>query len=533
MRKKQILCSFIVAVCVLALTAGAFCGCSPQPAAPQQETDQPQSTAIVADITTEATPEPAAEETKIMAGLVRGKVTDSNSQMLVTGILVEDEAGNTYRATTNAYGGYSLALMPGTYTLTFCKGMEYDTVERTVSVESLKTYYQQDVRLTKLFDSYAKGWVAGDAHQHSYYSDGVDSVPSIVISNASAGLYWGFLTDHNTSRGVPEWTSATQVSVCISDDGTARYFHGFDGVEVTAEFGHFNSLGSGLLLETYDLILTEAQRGSKDKLSYIHSNIEYIADCIRRVGGIAQINHPYSTTTMGAANWVERDDYALFDLFDTIEIWNGYFVPCDGIFTTENSMNQNYSSKLLWYDLLNQMREGHAFHAATGGTDNHDTQSAEAGDKRKILQEEVKTLEDYYDYWVYGGQYSGEPTTYVHLDGEVTMEAVMAALKAGNSFISSGPVVLCGIDGAIYGETVTPAGKTLTIDTDIYNRDGISEIRVVVNGETVTTIRPDAGTTRFTDPIEISADWKSFDWILIEVLGPISQYAITNPIIIG
>lgn len=518
MKAKPTILLLTSVLCLLLSIVPALCGC----AAGNDAAPKPEAVAT-----------PGGASAVPTAGLVRGKVTDSNSQMLVAGIVVEDEAGNAYRAVTNAYGGYNLALQPGTYKLTFCKGMEYDTLERTVEVESLKTYYQQDVRLTKLNDSYAQGWIAGDAHQHTYYSDGVDSVASAITSNASAGLYWGFLTDHNNSRGVPEWTAASQVSVCMGEDGLARYFHGFDGVEVTTEFGHFNCLGSGLTLETYDLNLTESERSSQEKLDYIHGNLEYIADCIRRVGGIAQINHPYSVTTMGITNWVARDDYELFDLFDTMEIWNGYFVPPDGIFTTENPMNQNYSSKLLWYELLNQMRDGHSFHAATGGTDNHSTVSAQSAEDRKILSQEIGSLEDYYGYWTHGGQYSGEPTTYVRIDGEITMQAVMDALRNGHSFISSGPVVLCNIDGMTYGETLVPAGNELILHTDIFNRDGISQIRVIVNGETAATITPEAGTTRYAEPITVSGEWTPNDWVLLEVLGPISQYAITNPIIIG
>lgn len=519
MKVKRTILLLTSVLCALLCIVPALYGC----AAGNQAVPTPD--AVVA---------PDEADTAIpQAGLVRGKVTDNNSQMLVAGIIVEDEAGNAYRTTTNAYGGYSLALQPGAYKLTFCKGAEYDTMERTVTVESLKTYYQQDARLTKLNDSYAQGWIAGDAHQHTYYSDGVDSVESAIISNASAGLYWGFLTDHNNSRGVPEWTAPSLVNVSMGEDGAARYFHGFDGVEVTSEFGHFNCLGSGLTLETYDLTLTETERSSQEKLDYIHENIEYIADCIRRVGGIAQINHPYSVTTMGLANWVARDDYELFDLFDTIEIWNGYFVPPDGIFTTENPMNQNYSSKLLWYELLNQMRNGRVFHAATGGTDNHSTQSAESAEDRKILSQEINSLENYYAYWTHGGQYSGEPTTYVRINGEITMQSVMEALKSGHSFISSGPVVLCDINGVTYGETLVPTGSELILNTNIFNRDGISQIRIIVNGEAVATITPDAGTTRYTDPITVSGEWAQHDWILIEVLGPIAQYAITNPIILG
>lgn len=485
----------------------------------------------------EAAAPDAAKESKSSAstaGIIRGKVTDSNSNMLIAGIVVTDEEGNIVRQTTNAYGGYELRLEPGIYTLTFGKGAEYSTEEKTVEVESLKTKYMADVRLTQLYDSYAKGWIAGDCHQHSYYSDGVDSVQSLMISNASVGLYWGFLTDHNNSRGVPEWSSPISVNVGSDEHGNLRPFKGFDGVEVTTEFGHFNSLGSGLTLETYDMNLRESERASAEKLNYIREKMLYILDSIKRVGGIAQMNHPYSSTTMGATNWIDLDDYELLDGFETIEIWNGYFVPPDGIYTDSNPMNQNYQSKMMWYGLLNAMKDGHAFHAATGGTDNHDSGNPVTAENHAYAQAEITDITSYYNYIKYAGKYSGNPTTYVNLDGrELNMENVQQALRAGNSFVSNGPVVICNIDGKSYGQTLIPTGRDLTIQTDIFNRDGISEIRVVVNGETVKTVTPEGNVTTYTDPIPITGTWEPKDWILIEVLGPVTHYAVTNPIIIG
>lgn len=473
-----------------------------------------------------------AAETMASAGIVRGKVTDSNSNMLPAMIQIVGEDGSVYRDFTNAMGGYSLALEPGAYTLVFSKGFEYDTVVRQVEIERLKTYYLQDVRLTALYDSYAKGWVAGDCHQHTYYSDGVDGVEKVMLANSANGLYFGFLTDHNTSRGVPEYNGATRILV-RTEDGQPRYFQGMDGVEVTTEFGHYNSLGSGLTLEPYDLKLTEMERASTDKLAYAREKIKYLADCIIRIGGIAQINHPYSTTTMGTMNWIDATDYEILDLYDTIEIWNGYFCPPDGLFSDRNSMNQNTSSKLLWYGLLNQMKNGHAFHAATGGTDNHDVSGPASAQMREKIVDAPASLQEYYDTWVASAKYSGMPTTYVYFGNEpVTMENAMAAIQAGHSFITSGPIVLCSIDGKTYGESVRASGDdTLFVSADIWNRDGLDSIRIVVNGETVQTIDC-GGAQAYTAPIELTRTWDRGDWIVFEVSGPLLQYAITNPIII-
>lgn len=171
------------------------------------------------------TPEAASQES-VRAGNVRGKVLSGNGDMMIAGIIIVDEENNAYRATTNAYGGYHLELAPGKYTITFTKGFEFDTYTTTVEVESLKTYYLRDVRLNQLTDSYASGWIAGDLHQHSTYSDGADSIANLAIANASAGIYWGFLTDHNSSRGVPEWRETSSVNVLTEVTGAKRTFFG-------------------------------------------------------------------------------------------------------------------------------------------------------------------------------------------------------------------------------------------------------------------------------------------------------------------
>lgn len=476
----------------------------------------------------------AAVANMATAGIIRGKVTDTNSNMMPAVILVEAADGTAYRAFTNAMGGYALSLEPGEYTLTYMKGHEYDVVVRTVEVESLKTYYVQDVRLNPLYDSYARGWIAGDCHQHSFYSDGIDPVEKVMIGNAANGLYFGFLTDHNSSRGVPEYNGAAMFPV-RTENGQVRYFKGMDGVEVTTEFGHYNALGSGLTLETYDMKFTEGERNSAEKMQIVREKIQYIADCITRVGSVAQMNHPYSSTTMGMANWIENTDYETYDMYDTMEIWNGYFCPPDGaLFDTQNSMNQNYTSKLLWYSLLNAMKEGHPFHAATGGTDNHDVSGAASAKARAKMVDNPADLEAYYDTWTAYAKYNGMPATYTYFgDKELTMENAMAAVKAGHSFITSGPMVVCDIAGKTYGEKVeAKSGDELALNCDIWNRDGLKEIRIVVNGETVQTI-PVTGES-FKETVTLKREWAQNDWILVEAFGAhVCQYAITNPIIVA
>ena len=297
-------------------------------------------------------------------GNVRGKVLTDSGSMTPAGIIVEDEEGNTQRLTTNAFGGYDLQLYPGKYRLTFTKGYEFDTVTKEVEVQQYKTYYLQDVRLMQLYDSYEKHWIAGDLHQHTYYSDGSDSILSLALGDVSVGLYYAFLSDHNSARGLAEWYETDTLKTLTAEDGEDRFFTPGEAVEITTEFGHFQALGVATTLEKYDVELYESERNSPDRDQIIMDRITYIANCIKRDGGVAQINHPYSVSTMGFNYW------ELAPLFDTVEIWNGVFNPGDGRYENETGyISQNYESKLKWYELLN---EG-LYLAATGGTDIHDT----------------------------------------------------------------------------------------------------------------------------------------------------------------
>ncbi len=466
-------------------------------------------------------------------GKVRGKVLSDNGDMMICGILVTSESGASRRLTTNAYGGYYLELPPGTYTLTFDKGIEFSTHEVTVTVESLKTYYLQDVRLNQLCDSYANGWIAGDVHQHSTYSDGSDSIEQLVIANASAGLYWGFLTDHNTSRGVPEWRESSGVSVLTDANGARRFFHGFAGVEATTEFGHFNSLGTGMTFDKYEINFTEAERSSAadKKNAAARDKIIYIAQQIERQGGLAQMNHPYSLTNMGAMNFLAADDFEVFECFSTMEIWNAYFVAPDGRFTVENSDNQNYRAKLIWYSTLNRVKDGGKFIAAVSATDNHDSTGPVDAATAKLLETEPADISAYQTICRYRGKYSGSPALYAYLGGEeISQENIMAAVKAGHSYMTNGPVMDVKIGEAVFGDTVEAENGSVTLSVRLFCRDGMESFRIVRNGETVSE-KTLGGASSCEDELTVSA--ASGDWILVEVLGEYGLYAISNPFFVA
>lgn len=470
-------------------------------------------------------PVPEKPEEPVRMGWITGKVVLDDNSIGVCGIIVEDAKGARTRTTTDLLAGYRLELAPGEYKLTFTHGPEYTAVERTVTVKSLVNAKQENVKLERLTDYYGNGWLAGDLHMHTTYSDGGDSVFQQLLSNMSQGLYFGFLTDHNTAEGLLQWTTGNGFSAYKEQNGQDRPFRAFPAVEITTQFGHYQALGTDLVLGT-DIINISADEKKLTGEEYdqaIKNKLITIAEEIRLAGGVPQINHPYSTRDMGFNYW----DVA--DYYDTIEIWNGVFVPCDGRYESSdpNSYEQNYRSKLKWFELLNTVRDGGKFHAATGGTDNHSTTAPYTpyGDIREITD-----MATYNEAFRRNGIYSGVPTTYVYCPGAQTQKAVLDALVAGHSFVTNGVLVSADIKGASFGDKVKAASQ-LTLNTDIFCRDGLEKLVIVKNGEVYKEIALD-NLQQYNQPVEL-AGMEAGDWIVLEVFGTETRYAITNPIFFG
>jgi hypothetical protein len=179
-----------------------------------------------------------------------------------------------------------------------------------------------------------------------------------------------------------------------------------------------------------------------------------------------------------------------------------------------------------WYELLNEVKNGGKFFAATGGTDNHETASVYTP---SMQVEAITNMAEYNEVYKRNGKYSGVPTTYVYCPGKVTQQGILDALVAGNSFISNGVVALADIDGTSYGGTVALGAGAPTLNLDIFCRAGLEKLQVIKNGEVMTEIPLGADMQRYQQPLALEG-LQPGDWIVLEVFGTETRYAITNPI---
>lgn len=439
---------------------------------------------------------------------IRGRVFTDSGDLLTAGIIVTDEDGNMKRYLTNYLSGYTLLLEAGTYTLTFTRGFEYSVKTVELTVEDYKTYYVEDVRLIELHDSTADGWYLGDLHQHSRFSDGKDEVDQVLLSNIAMGLDFGFLSDHNSADGLAEWVQGSRF-VCDYDPfGEPIHFLALRAVEITTDYGHLQSLGVGNVFQEADI---NANKG-EDPMEEIRSMMEEVV----RSGAIAQINHPFATSNLGFDYW------EILDEFDTIEIWNGLYEP---------NANENLAAKLKWFELLNGYSAGeNKFFPATGGSDNHDVSG-----EYQTAYADLSTPEGIYtDQYLRAGVYSGMPATIIRAEGGLTEAAVYTAIRGGHSYLTNGPEILATIGSAGYGDSFSLEGATaVDLDLDLFSRDSVTRINIYKNGETVVTVLLlDSGFPINLQETVTVEGVAAGDWIVIEVIGENTLYAITNPIFI-
>jgi hypothetical protein len=185
------------------------------------------------------------------------------------------------------------------------------------------------------------------------------------------------------------------------------------GIEVTTYAGHWNAWGgSG---SWYDFREPTAE------------GIAKAAQTAREAGAFISVNHP---KPFGPA-WAFPE---IVDQFDAIEIWNG-------------SWDRLNSIALAAWD--ERLKRGERL-VAVGGSDTHFL--------RKVHNLPLPAAR------------LGHPTTWVKVDGDLSGESILAALRAGRSFISASPsgpqIYLDQAESSIHVQVTGGDGLALSLWSD-------------------------------------------------------------------
>jgi hypothetical protein len=406
-------------------------------------------------------------------------------------------------------GELSTPLPRGKYKVLATRGLEYTIDAREVEIGSGDAVWAE-LGLRRAVAT--PRHIACDLHVHARPSfDTPVTAEDRVLSLVAAGIEFAVPSEHNVvgDYGLP-----------LEAQGLEHELAWVHGVEVTTfapRFGHFGVF-------PYPPGPPPPFRGT---------NADELFRAAREGDDarVLQVNHPRLPLDVGYFSVAGFDPArgivpkGMRTDFDTIEVYNGYEI---------GAPEKTQAVLRDWYALLNR---GYRF-GATGSSDSHTVQYHWAGYPRTMA--EVPEGRD--------------------APADVDKLGVVAAIRQGRAFVTSGPVVELAIEGvAPGGELVTTADRVEAhVHVSAAPWVDVSAIDIVVGGRVAKTVavasRPtrvgaEPGTpmevfaraTRYDDRVEVPLPATKSTWLHVVVRGtrtlddvlpfmPVRPLAFTNPV---
>ncbi len=411
-----------------------------------------------------ATPGPIALEVPA-GGVIRVVVRDASggsplpARIIVRGVdgtldpLLgpESQASGAGQVVVAVTGLAEITVPAGTYEVTASHGPEWSIDQARVRVTPT---LRGDVRATLVHAIPMDDWTACDLHVHSAPSGDSEVTPTDRVASLIAeGVEFAAATEHNTVGDYAGGIDALARGATPAE--TRSGFVWVPAVEVTTDrspqpVGHFNVYPyppeSGV------------ERGGPPPFDAPPAAI-FRAARARQGDGVIQVNHPRMEPGIGYFDRVGLDTHTniaqspLYDPgYDAVEVFNGYFIG-----------RPSEVDRVLhdWLALLNTG----ARYVGTASSDSH----------------------------VIAYFAAGYPRTYVYTPGagdrSPAAPAVIAALRAGHAFGTSGPIVLARVGTAMPGDTVHGAGDRVDLEVDVRAAPWIdvNEVVILRDGEVVET----------------------------------------------
>ena len=248
----------------------------------------------------------------------------------------------------------------------------------------------------------------------------------------------------------------------------ARGLHFIPGAEISPSWAHFNAypLDDG---KTVDIDTGQA-------------TVQEIFAAARDMGAdIIEANHPYS-------------NYGYFASLEREVVPGGYDAGFDLAEIEPDDLARNTKTLERVWQMWN---DGRRVYLAAGS--------------------------DAHDVWL---QESGSARTYVHVDGELSVEKYIAGLKAGHSFASQGPLIYP--DNLFGSEIDHAAGDRLALKYSVQAVSGLRSVRLVERGSEIEALSFD-GVSQAV-PVEFSVSPEADTWYSLVIEDANGKFAYTNPL---
>ena len=433
-------------------------------------------------------------------GRLAGRIVDADGAPLAARVSVVASDGRAYAprgsfhkviAATETHffrttGDFVVEVPAGPVTVSVRKGLEYEPAERTVDVDGGGGAIVE-LELERLVDGPARGWYGGDTHTHDLHQGRVPlSRDSFFDQLVAEDLAVSIALIHmDGTRLMGRWEDLTgRPSPLSTDTHKLQYSQEFRG-----SFGHVGLLG----VSRFVMPLIGGAANTPFAADVL--NADYL-EAAREQGGIGGFMHPFTGSVQTPRDVSASEipvDAALGagEFYDVICYWYDELANAE-----------------IYYRLLNA---GFRI-AATGGTDN------------------------FSDVWRDPGP--GASRTYARVDGELTVDAWIDAIRDRRTFATNGPLLFTTVDGVEPGGVIAVSGegpRRYAVDVEVSSIAEVARVEILVNGEVVA--REETGSRTGTFRIQEDVELAGSGWIAVRALGPASPlvsdsyaFAQTTPV---
>lgn len=339
------------------------------------------------------------------------RAVGETEKLFFTTIDIAHEEAGAVTAFDRAFvlrGTADLRVPVGTYDVWISHGPEWDTARERVTIRAGRET-EARTRLRHVIDT--PGWISGDFHVHSAASpDSRVPLRDRVFQFVADGVDMIVATDHNV---------VADYAPVIAELGVGELLASATGDEITTKtWGHFGA---------FPLRFDETEPGRGAIETGTRTPAQIFADIRKRApDAVIDVHHPrllrgtmgyFVLSELDVATGRARQPGFSFD-FDALEVLNGY-----------QDSDRKTVSKVIgdWIALL----DGGKRVSCTGNSDSHHLTF----------------------------NLGGYPRNYVQV-GDVPISklapaSVAAAVKAGHSFFTTGPMIEATINGKTFGELVS------------------------------------------------------------------------------
>ncbi len=394
-------------------------------------------------------------------------------------------------------GSGTFEVPPGSTSISAAHGAQFDLDAVTVEVKPGETA-KVELKLKRIVDLRANGWVGGDAHVHMIHGENqrTTSYQDVATTCAAGGLDFVSVCQEYVGAGTLELDGYRAACDAVSTDN----FRMFLGAERPKSI-----LGHQALIGAADPFVIAEDPPYFASARVIHAQ-----------GGASFYVHPvrYYPGKQHAGKWL---DFPGTNLAREL-VFDAYCGPSFDGLSVLSDEPANSAAHALWFNLLNR---GFFVPVLADG---------DACFDRPLLGEKAP------GFW----------TTYFYIGpgAAVTEQTVSEALREGRTVATTGPLLEFEIDGQRSGATLPSDGSAHTARITAHHHRhamtlestdrrsgqsvGVRRVELIRNGEIIRTWEPQAADVRLEHTVKETGEC----WYAVRALGSDErwQVAIASPI---